>query len=118
MQLSIKASSEKAEFNALSHTHTPTNTHTHPRASSSPVSTLHVMHQHLLQGEQMGTEMTSFVSLPLKGTLQPCCTWPQWLWLAVGWGRCSLLAGEVQFCPQEVAFPLSASSISLGPPEA
>lgn len=40
MQLSIKASSEKAEFNALSHTHTPTNTHTHTPERLPPQSLL------------------------------------------------------------------------------
>lgn len=76
-----------------------------------------MMCQHLLHGNRWAQKWPALSACPSKET-QSCCTWQQWLWLAVGWGRCSLLEGEVQFCLQEVAFPLSASSILLGSPEA
>lgn len=53
---------------------------------------------------------------PLKDI--PCSTWLLWLCLAVVWGRCSLLEGEVQFYLQEVPSQRFAFSMSIVPPEA
>lgn len=53
---------------------------------------------------------------PLKDI--PSSTWLLWLCLAVVWGRCSLLEGEVQFYLQEVPSQCFAFSTPAEPPEA
>lgn len=52
---------------------------------------------------------------PLKDI--PSSTWLLWLCLAVVWGRCSLLEGEVQFYLQEVPAQRFAFSTPAEPPE-
>lgn len=56
--------------------------------------------------------------LLLRRNSQLGCTWPLWLQLAVGWGRCCLLGGEVLFCLQEAPNLLFVSSSSIGLPDA